>query len=59
MSVEDLPDDDYNLPTMVAYLEGVENYVYDTLLKVKMGLYDETQHGSLQDVLEEIERLLP
>lgn len=33
--------------------------IVDLLTKVRMGVYSEAQHGSLQDVLEEIERLLP
>lgn len=61
MSLEDraIENVGYNMPYLESVIEGVEEYVYDLLLKVKMGLYDEAQHGSLQDVLEEIERLLP
>lgn len=61
MSLEDkaIENVGYNMPYLEGIIEGVEDYVYDLLLKVKMGLYDEEQHGSLQDVLEEIERLLP
>jgi hypothetical protein len=40
-------------------VDATRNYISDLLTKVRMGTYDEAQHGSLQDVLEEIERLLP
>lgn len=40
-------------------VDATQKYVNDLLTRLRMGVYSEAQHGSLQDVLEEIERLLP
>jgi hypothetical protein len=40
-------------------VDATRKYVTDLLTKVRMGVHSEEQHGSLRDVLEEIERLLP
>lgn len=36
-------------------LEDVADIVDDTLDKIRLGVYDESLHGSLKDVLETIE----
>ena len=36
---------------------AVLRYVREMLVKTRMGWYDESRHGNLRDVLEEIERI--
>ena len=40
------------------YDQAARQYVHDVLAKIRLGVYDESLHGSLRDVLETIERRL-
>lgn len=39
-------------------LEKVESFLESALDSLRLGTYDEARHGTLQEVLEEIERIL-
>lgn len=40
------------------FLDCVDDIVEDKLARIRLGVYSEEQDGTLQEILEEIERIL-
>ena len=50
--------DEESLWDLECALEDIAGYVDDKLAKIALGVYAEDLHGSLQEILETIERMV-